>query len=307
MQTNSPTQTSLTQLIGLNRHAGSLQLRTTFIRARQSGQYLSRFKGRGMEFDESRPYQPGDDVRNIDWRVTARTGNTHSKVFREERERPVFISIDMRTPMFFATQGRFKSVIAAELAALLAWTANRQGERIGGELFNEHSHTEFRPKRGQQNVLHLLKALSLSANPFGHSAGSLQEAYRRLQRIVHPGSLVCVISDFRGLDEGAHAQLLRISRHSDVLLLYVYDQLEAALPAKGRYRVSYARRILNINADNAASRSRYSERHEAKLRALDKLCATGHMNLIPCRTDDQPLQVLRDAIGSRLAGVGKQR
>jgi len=123
---------------------------------------------------------------------------------------------------------------------------------------------------------------------------------------VHPGSLVCVISDFRGLDDAAYAELLRISRHSDVLLLYVYDQLEAALPANGRYRVSFAQRILNIDTDDRVFRNRYSQRHEERLRALDKLCVTGHMNLIQCRTDDQPLQVLQDAIGNRLSRARKK-
>ncbi|MFZ2172135.1 MAG: DUF58 domain-containing protein, partial [Methylococcaceae bacterium] len=126
---------SLKTLIDLAKPATSLNLHHLSIRSRQSGGYVSRFKGRGMEFDEARLYQPGDDIRSIDWRVTARTGKTHTKVYREERERPVFISVDNRPAMHFATRGVFKSVLAAKLAGLLAWTAQNHGDRIGGQIF----------------------------------------------------------------------------------------------------------------------------------------------------------------------------
>lgn len=108
---------TLDDLIRLNQPAKSIELARSTARALQSGQYFSAFKGRGMEFDESRPYAHGDDIRSLDWRVTARTGKVHTKLFREERERPVFLSVDLRSPMFFATRGLFKSVLATRLAA----------------------------------------------------------------------------------------------------------------------------------------------------------------------------------------------
>jgi len=296
MSTN-PTQTTLTELIALNRQAASLKLHAKRVRSRQSGQYLSRIKGRGMEFDESRLYEPGDDVRNIDWRVTARTGKTHTKMFREERERPVFISIDSRAPMFFATQGRFKSVIAAELASLLAWTAHQQGDRVGGEIFNENEHMEFRPRRGQQNVLHLIKRLSSLTAETTVQPISLETPMRRLHRIAHPGSLVCVISDFRGLNEAAATQLKNISRHSEVLLIHVYDPLETALPDKGHYRVSFGERILNINASNRQYRQHYSDHFQQRVDHLQQLSHNHLMNLVHCRTNESPATVLRKHFG----------
>ena len=294
---NNPTQTTLTELIALNRQAASLKLHAKRIRSRQSGQYLSRMKGRGMEFDESRPYEPGDDVRNIDWRVTARTGKTHTKMFREERERPVFISVDSRASMFFATQGRFKSVIAAELTSLLAWTAHQQGDRVGGEIFNENEHTEFRPRRGQQNILHLIKQLSSLTVTTNAQPTSLEEPFRRLQRIVHPGSLACVISDFRGLDEAASTQLINISRHCEVLLIHIYDPLEVALPDRGHYRVSFGERIMNINATNRQYRQHYSEHFQQRMDLLEKLSNNQRMNLLHCRTNESPYTVLRNRFG----------
>lgn len=296
---SDPAHIILSELIALSRQANSLQLHATHIRSQMSGQYLSRITGRGMEFDESRPYQPGDDVRHIDWRVTARTGNTHTKLFREERERPVFINVDMRAAMFFATQGRFKSVIAAELAALIAWTAHRQGDRIGGEIFSETRHIEFRPRRGQQNVLHLLKSLSSIEMPMSIETHSLLVPLQRINRIVHPGSLVCLISDFRGLDDAASTQLKLIARHSELILLHVHDPLEQQLPQKGLYRVSFGERLLNINTSNKALRNNYAQHYQQRIRRLDQLTHRYRIRLIHCRTDQLPIDVLRDTIGAK--------
>jgi hypothetical protein len=146
-------------LLNLSKAASSLNLRHDQIRSGQSGAYLSKLKGRGMEFDEARLYQPGDDIRTIDWRVTARTGKTHTKVFREERERPVFISVDYRPTMAFATRGVFKSVQAAKLAALLAWAAQQHGDRIGGQIFTDFACQELKPQNGKHAVLRFLNAL----------------------------------------------------------------------------------------------------------------------------------------------------
>ena len=121
---NESVSISPATLIQLRQPGESLALPSVRIKAKQTGTYLSQYKGRGMEFEEHRPYQPGDDIRNIDWRVTARTGIPHTKVYREERERPVLFCVDYRRPMFFATRGVFKSVMAAKAAALLAWSSN---------------------------------------------------------------------------------------------------------------------------------------------------------------------------------------
>lgn len=300
MNKPDPTIVNLTELVALNRVAGNLKLSARHIRSYQSGQYLSRIGGRGMEFDESRLYEPGDDVRNIDWRVTARTGKTHTKVFREERERPVFISIDSRAPMFFATRGRFKSVIAAELASLLAWAAYRQGDRIGGGAFDETEHTELRPRQGQHNVLRIIKQLSSLQPVTAARQSSLEIPLRRLQHIVHPGSLVCIISDFRGLDEGTVNQLMDISRHSGLLLLHVFDLLEMSLPEKGRYRISFGGRICHVNMANQQFRQRYNACFQQRISRLQQL-GKKHANVLHCRTDEAPITVLRRHFGVQTA------
>ena len=125
-----------------------------------AGPNKSNFRGRGIDFEEVRNYQPGDDIRSIDWRVTARTGTAHTKLFREERERPVLVAVDQRSSMFFGSSHCFKSVLAAQLASLLAWSALDAGDRVGGLVFNDASHREIRPRRSRKTVLALLSQIS---------------------------------------------------------------------------------------------------------------------------------------------------
>jgi uncharacterized protein (DUF58 family) len=169
----------LRELMSLAGGARALPSWSRSIRAPQSGQYLSTLRGRGMEYDESRPYQPGDDIRQLDWRVTARTGKPHTKLFREERERPVFICVDYRRAMFFATKGVFKAVQAARLAALLAWRAQQQGDRVGGLVFADAIHHELPPRRNRTATLQWLKLLADTAPLRGGKARDHSAAHQR--------------------------------------------------------------------------------------------------------------------------------
>jgi len=145
-QAEGITWISAQSLIKLRLQANQLPLDSGKIHAKQGGAYMSAFKGRGMEFDESRIYQAGDDIRNMDWRVTARTNTPHTKVFREERERPVLLWLDLSASMMFATRKKFKSVIACEIASLIAWSAAKNNDRIGGLIFSENEHVEMKPQ-----------------------------------------------------------------------------------------------------------------------------------------------------------------
>jgi uncharacterized protein (DUF58 family) len=282
---------TLKTLIDLSGPAAHLNLRSITARARQSGSYLSSFKGRGMEFDETRAYQTGDDIRSIDWRVTARTGTTHTKVFREERERPVFISVDDRAAMHFATRGVFKSVLAAKLSALLAWRAEIHGDRIGGQVFSEHRCFEIKPKNGKHGVLTFFQALLKPQESF-HEAVTLDYALARLTKHVRPGSLVFIVSDFRGLNASSEAYLNKLHRHCDVFLIFIYDLLESHLPTKGYYRFTDGERDIVIDAHDrqrlAAYHNHFSERKQRITALADKL----GLRLIVAATTDDPLQLL---------------
>jgi len=197
------------------------------IHGQMSGNYLSRSKGRGMEFDEVRHYQTGDDIRAIDWRVTARTGKTHTKLFREELERPVLIATDLSASMHFGSQLLFKSVQAAHLAALVAWHAKNRGDRLGGIVFNQHDHLELKPRSRKEGVLHYLHALTAihksqsklqqtgeqtnkdqnhvnEADSTYSESSSFESSYfnencARIRQIAKPGSLVYLITDAQAI------------------------------------------------------------------------------------------------------------
>ena len=192
------TQTSVESLVSLRQFGKDFFIPKSKIRSTLTGGYLSRFKGRGVEFSESRPYQPGDDIRAIDWRVTARTGETHTKLYAEEKERPVLCFVDYRQPMFFATKGCLKSVLAAHIAALLAWRAAYSGDRIGGLIFSQHEHREVRPIRGQAGVLNWIHQL-VHHSAWAQSQNSelhepLESSLIRLRKVTHPGSFVYLMS-----------------------------------------------------------------------------------------------------------------
>ncbi|MGZ8219923.1 DUF58 domain-containing protein [Methylomagnum sp.] len=292
---NNPIRPTLDELIRLSQPAAGLSLTRPTVRALQSGQYLSAFKGRGMEFDETRPYAQGDDVRNLDWRVMARTGKAHTKLFREERERPVFLTVDYRAAMFFATRGMYKSALAARLAALIAWSARRHGDRIGGQIFSEAGRVEFKPDHGHKAVLRLLKALVDSAQPAAAEAGSpeaaLENALISLPRHARPGSLAFVFSDFRHLNAAGEAALGRLARHCDGVLVMTFDSLEQHLPL-GRHRYSHAGRDVVVDADPRTA-DEYERRFKARYQQVCGLANRHGLRFVFCNTIEDPLLVLQ--------------
>jgi len=283
---------NLKELLNLAKKAPLVDLSHQRIRAGQNGGYVSRFKGRGMEFDETRIYQAGDDIRSIDWRVTARTNTTHSKVFREERERPVFISVDARPAMRFATRGVFKSVQAAKLAALLAWAAQLNGDRVGGQVFNEHGCQELKPASGKRAVLHFFNALVNPKPSTQIDDIPLERVLLRLIQHARPGSLLYIISDFRGLNEQHEAYLSKLARHCEIVLIHVYDPLESHLPEKGRYRFSDGAQEVTVDSGDKQRVLAYHQQFQQRQAYLMELCKKWRMNLLQCTTREQAIEVL---------------
>ena len=301
---------STQHLIQLRHVAQTLSLKSAKVRALQTGQYYSPFRGRGMEFDEVRLYQPGDDVRTLDWRVTARTGKAHTKLFREERERAIYVWVDFRSPMFFATRGVFKSVLAAELASLIAWSAHHQRDRVGGLLFSDDQHFELKPRGGKTSVLHLLQVLSQMTrnNPDNSSERRFSrrsqeelkttdqagyQALTRLRRVAKPGSLIFLISDFRGFDRQSELILTQISKHNDVVLLFVHDPLEQQLPDEGIYRMGDGHQVLPIDTSNPIARADYHDSFLEKEQTLEAVCKRHALSFLSVSTQDDALDSLR--------------
>ncbi len=298
---------SMASLLALHRGGASLALQPRMVRAIAGGVYLSPFKGRGMEFDEVRPYAQGDDVRSIDWRVTARSGKPHTKLFREERERAVLLWIDLRASMFFATRGAFKAVRAAQAAALLGWNTLHRGDRLGALIFDERHHEELRPKRGQPPLMHVLRSLvehpawreAAHRNDEHAAAAALQQAQLRLRRVVQPGSLIVMLSDFAALDARSGVHLAQLASHNDVILINIHDPLEAELPPPGRYRVSDGRRIVDVESGDLQRRERYRRRFAERQAELHQLCRGYGVTLLSLSTAAEPLAVLRRGLGRR--------
>jgi len=298
---NEAVSINVPALVRLNRAVGGITLHTTRILARQGGDYQSPFKGRGMEFDESRLYQPGDDIRNIDWRVTARTGKPHTKLFREERERPVFVWVDFRRPMFFATRGCYKAVLAARLAALLGWSANHLGDRIGGVIFSESVHHELKPQRGKTGVLRLINKLVQhpawqQEAAVGADSRDCGRALTRLRRVARPGSMIFLISDFRELDEVARSQISILRGSNELVLIQIYDPLEQSLPALGYYRISDGADEVLVDTHDRVRVARYHQRFHAHQEQLRQLARQHRIRLLTCATTDDPATVLQQGL-----------
>lgn len=295
----SPVTIDLPGLIALrHRLSGTSRPPASSLAAGQ-GTYRTRFRGRGMEFAEVRAYEPGDDVRSIDWRVTARRGKVHTKLFHEERERPVLLVVDYRRPMFFATRGRFKAVQASRLAALLAWQALGNGDRVGGVLFSEEHHRELRPKSGKGGVLQLLRQMVENPawqrpprRPF-EPRQRLGATLQRLHRVARPGSRILLLSDFAQWDPEVEKQLTLLGRHCELTLVHCYDPLEAQLPPAGTYRVSDGAADLTIASDDAAAHRRYREGFAAFRRQLEDFSLCHRCRYLGLQTGDDPLALLQ--------------
>lgn len=288
------TRVDLHHLVSLQRPARSLSLAPGLVKTTEEGPHLSLFKGRGMEYAETRPYQEGDDIRQLDWRVMARTGKPYTKLFREERERPVLIWLDLRRDMHFATRGAFKAVRASEAAALLAWAAHAQGDRVGAVITGAGTQRMLRPRRSRPGLLHLLGEMARHPAwdaPPDRPVEPLQLA--PLHRLAQPGSLIILVSDFRHADTQRLERLRVLARHSELLFVFVHDPFEALLPEAGILPVTDGRHEALLDSSNPRLRSEHADHFEAHREQLARLALQSSAPLITLRTDQDPVQVLR--------------
>lgn len=250
-----------------------------------------------MEFAGLRPYQPGDDLRNMDWRHTARRGRPFTKLFHEERERPVLLFVDLGPTMQFGTRAAFKSVIAARAAALLAWATIAADDRVGGVVWNGLTHRNLRPRAREAGALDLLGAIvhlgeALSVGREATTAQGLAQGLRALGGAIHPGTLVVVISDFRALDADAERELLRLRNVATLTLIRVYDVREAEPPPAGIYPVTDGVHERVLDLGDPLARSAYGASFRALGTRLAALAGRLDAPLIPLQTDADPLPVL---------------
>lgn len=287
-------------LVQLRRGARELSLFPRHTpRSALAGNHHSRLRGRGMDFDEVRPYQPGDDIRTIDWRVTARTGSTHTKLFREERERPVLVVADLRQSMFFGSR-KLKSVTTCEIVAALAWAGLHANDRVGGLVFGPEQHSDIRARRSHHSVLQLIHSLCAASSALQHrqpDAYTLANILEHTRRVAHPGFSVVVVSDFHDLNEATESHLFQLARHCDVNLCHVYDNLEKELPPPGFYPVTDGRQRFALNTRDAALRANFADAFRARTLNLQQIAQRLRLGLIAFPSDSPVLDVLQIAYG----------
>ena len=273
------------------------------------GLHHSRLRGRGVDFDQVRIYQPGDDVRTIDWRVTARTREPHTKLFHEERERPVFVLVEQSQRLFFGSGLCFKAVLAARAAAFIGWSALAHNDRIGGLVFSDRDCHEIKPRRSKHSLLQLFNQLlranrELRETPAERPGELFGLALRRAREVLRPGSLILVLCDERTLNDVAEQQLSLIARHTDLVLLPLSDPLDHALPAAGllRFREGAADLELDTHADEL--RQAYREQAEARRARWQRLAQRLGVPLLPLSTG-RPGGAVAGPAGTTPAGVSR--
>ena len=295
-------QVELSRLLALRFPAQQLDIRRRRrALAQLSGGQRSNFRGRGIEFEEVRGYQAGDDIRAIDWRVTARTGKAHTKLFHEERERPVLLMVDQRPAMAFGSRHCFKRVLAAELAALLAWSALGNSERVGGLLLRAGDLWEMRPRNSRRTVLALLSALAEDGEGaiLSPQETRFTELLRSARRVARPGSSIFIISDFQGAESSdAQEEFFQLARHTEITAIHCSDPLEAQLPPPGQYAITDGVARLDLDTSTTGFRDRFAANARAVLEGHRERLQRLGIPLLTASTGQAPLSVLRHLYGN---------
>lgn len=261
----------LAHLRTFERHARAISfLPKQPARSALNGRHASRLRGRGLNFEELRNYQQGDDIRTIDWKVTARTGEPYVRVYTEERDRPALLLVDQRMSMFYGTAHNMKSVTAAEAAALAAWRLRLQGDRVGGIVFGDSRVAELAPKASGQALNRFLSVLT-EANQ-GLHAGlrvdepmSLNQQLEAASRIAKTGMMILIFSDFHGVDDRSEKLVRRLSQHNDVILFPVSDPSGSDVAKDFRLVASDGQLQVELDGTNAETRTHLRDLFEKRI------------------------------------------
>ena len=255
-----------------------------------AGQYHSVFKGRGMDFVDVREYQPGDDIRVIDWNVSARTDTLHIRQFVEERELTVFLLVDVSGSQLFGSQSKRKQACAAELAALIAFSAIKNNDRVGLIMFSDHVETFLPPKKGRKHVLRVISEILQGKS--SSRGTNIEEALKLLGRIMRKKALVFLISDFQ--DDGFETRLAIVSRRHEVIPIMVVDPLEEELPNMGLVHIENPEtgQLLTVDTSSAKIRKAFAERAVRNREAREKAFRRRKIDHVLVRTEDDYIAAL---------------
>jgi uncharacterized protein (DUF58 family) len=268
-----------------------------------AGRHGSRVRGRGLAFEELRPYLPGDDIRTMDWRATARMRKPFVRVYTEEKDRPSLLVVDQRINMFFGTRRAMKSVTAAEVAALCAWRLLGEGDRVGGWVFNDAELAQVRPARSRPAVTHLLETVvkqnqQLQADSAAKRAPQqLNGALEAVARVARHDHVIVVISDFDGHDDHTRDLLLNLSTHNDVIAVLVYDPFLFELPASGELVVSDGELQVELPFGSGHVRRNITEAADTRLKGLLQWQNEIGVPVLPISSAEETAPQIRKLLG----------
>jgi uncharacterized protein (DUF58 family) len=295
----SAIQVTLDDLLAMRLRAARLERLAKRTSGSHAAVHASRFRGRGVDYAESRGYQPGDDIRQMDWRVTARTGRPHTKLFTEERERSVLIVQNCNPGMHFGTRVRFKSVQAARTAALLAWATALGGDRVGAIGYGPGLNAEVKPGGGVRGVLRCLRAFvewdAITRNTT--ASVPLSQALQRAQRLARPGTQVILLTDGFDCDAAAEPALSLLAAHCDVAAVLLTDPLEHAAPPPARYALQGEQGAVLIDFAAARTRARWPQWFDERRADFLGMLKRRALSCSALDTSAEPEAALRQLLG----------
>jgi uncharacterized protein (DUF58 family) len=296
---------SLGDLVRLQYQARGFSLKSRQpVHSLLAGRHASRLRGRGLDFEEIRAYLPGDDVRSIDWRVTARTGEPHTRVYTEERERPALLAVDQRGAMFYGTRLNLKSVTAAETAALAAWRVVSAGDRVGAVIFGDEDLETITPRRSRGQVLRILQAVvarnrKLRADsPVRPRPQMLNQALEHIRQMAPHDFVVAIVSDFDGADAETTRLVTLLREHNDVLAVLVLDPSSKELPERGRLVVSGGELQIQMDAGTGSERKAALAFASERIRPILAWTRELDVPVLPLSTGEEVTSQVRRLLGA---------
>jgi uncharacterized protein (DUF58 family) len=294
----------LDSLIALQFKAGNFTLKHNQpVRSLLFGRRASHVRGRGLDFEELRSYVAGDDVRSIDWRVTARMQKPYVRVYSEERDRPTVLVVDQRINMFFGSRVSMKSVVAAEVSALAAWQVFHQGDRIGALIFNDDKTEQVRMHRSRATVLRILDRISFqnhllrADSPSQPRPERLNETLESVARVCHHDALILIASDFDGADATTRELLLQLSQSNDIICCLAYDPLAVRLPPADQLVVSNGELQVELQLEQQKVRENILDASDRRMRAILAWQHELGIPVLPLSTAEDVARQMRHLLG----------
>ena len=299
----NPVRADFDDLLSLKRRAVLPMIKTNKKAYTGFGETKSPFKTKGLDFQEVRAYQPGDDIRLIDWRVTAKYGKPFTKLYTDEKERQVYFICDMRTRMKFASRGAFKSVWSARLAVFLAYMAQNRGDKTAYTILSSDMIETSYSMHGNDAVLSLIRAVEVASNPEHISEDKLplSQALAESELLIKSGSIVFILSDFSDWDGKCDGIVGRLSRKNTVALIHIYDQLEETLP-KGIFPISDGYRISFLNTEKSSFMRTYTQAFQHIRQKLKEAVQSYQLGFMPLRTDLDGIELVDAFCSSEFFG-----